>query len=161
VVVDLVQDLDLGPIAEGPVGDVELPAFVGLIGLEADVGALGALVGLGGDEPAPGQDPPDRRDRRRLGHAALQVEPDGLGAVVMAQLVELFAYGHDLVLEGLRDPLRAPVRSTGSGLQPGFAFGHKALHQDLNPPARNPIVAGDLALGAALPNDRCDHQPRH
>ena len=37
VVIDLVEDFDLGPVREGPVGDVELPAFIGLVGLEADI----------------------------------------------------------------------------------------------------------------------------
>ena len=37
VVVDPVEDFYLGAIREGPVGDVELPAFVGLVGLEAHI----------------------------------------------------------------------------------------------------------------------------
>jgi hypothetical protein len=35
VVVQQVEDLDLGAVTQGPVGDVSLPAFVGLVGLEA------------------------------------------------------------------------------------------------------------------------------
>ena len=46
MVVDDVQDLHVGAVSETPVSDVELPAFVGLVGFEADIGALGALVRL-------------------------------------------------------------------------------------------------------------------
>jgi hypothetical protein len=43
-----VEDLDVAAIGEGPVGDVGLPALVGLGGFEADVAALGSLVRLRG-----------------------------------------------------------------------------------------------------------------
>jgi hypothetical protein len=35
VVVEQVEDLDLGGIGEVPVGDVGLPEFIGLLGAEA------------------------------------------------------------------------------------------------------------------------------
>jgi hypothetical protein len=50
VVVQLVGDLDLAPRAQPHVGDVGLPALVGEVRHEADVGAFGSLVRLGGDE---------------------------------------------------------------------------------------------------------------
>ena len=50
MVIDDVEDLDVDALAEVPMGDVELPAFVGLFCLEPDVAALGAFVRLGGDE---------------------------------------------------------------------------------------------------------------
>jgi len=52
VVVEPVQDLGVGAVSQCPVGDVGLPALVGLVGGEADVAALGSLVRLGDDEPA-------------------------------------------------------------------------------------------------------------
>jgi hypothetical protein len=46
-------------VGERHMGDVGLPALVGELGGEAVPGALGSLVGLGGDK-APGlEDPPD------------------------------------------------------------------------------------------------------
>ena len=42
VVVDPAQDFGVGVIGEPPVGEVGLPAFVGLFGGEPDVGGLGA-----------------------------------------------------------------------------------------------------------------------
>jgi hypothetical protein len=53
VVVDDVEDLDVSPIAQLPVGDVGLPAFVGLVGFEAHIRALGPLLRLGSDKPSP------------------------------------------------------------------------------------------------------------
>jgi hypothetical protein len=66
VVVEDVQDLHIGAAGQAPVGDVGLPAFVGLLGGEAGVGGFGPLVRLRGDEPAGGQDAPDRAHRGRL-----------------------------------------------------------------------------------------------
>jgi hypothetical protein len=50
VVVHDVEDLDVGAVGQLPVGDVEVPAFVGLLGDEADIAAFGAFVRLRGDE---------------------------------------------------------------------------------------------------------------
>ena len=50
MIVDDVEDLDVGAVGKLPMGDVELPAFVGLFGLEADVAAFRAFVRLGGDK---------------------------------------------------------------------------------------------------------------
>ena len=59
MVIEPVQDLHVQAVGQGPVGDVGLPAFVGLLGREAQVAGLGPLVRLRGDEPASGQDPPE------------------------------------------------------------------------------------------------------
>jgi hypothetical protein len=66
VVVDPVEDLGVGAVDQRPVGDVGLPALVGLFGGEADVAALGPLVRLWGEESAGGEDPPDRGDRAAM-----------------------------------------------------------------------------------------------
>jgi hypothetical protein len=63
VVIDDVEDLDLGAAGQAHVGDVHLPALVGELGVEPDVGALGSFVGLGGDEAVGLEHPPDRRRR--------------------------------------------------------------------------------------------------
>ena len=44
VVVEPGQDLGVGAVGEPPVGEVGLPAFVGLFGGEADVGGLGPFL---------------------------------------------------------------------------------------------------------------------
>lgn len=104
MVVDDVQDLDLGTGGQRHVGHVHLPALVGQLGAEADVGALRALVGLGGDEASGLEHPPDRRDRGN-GSVALpgEVHSDRLRAGVVAGLDELLAHTNDVVLEAVRD----------------------------------------------------------
>jgi hypothetical protein len=44
VVIDPVEDLHVGAIGQPPVGEVGLPALVGLFGGEPDVGGLGAAL---------------------------------------------------------------------------------------------------------------------
>jgi hypothetical protein len=107
VVVEHVADLDIGAIGEGPVGDVGLPAFVGLLGGEPDEGALGSLVRLRRDESALGQDPPDRGHRWAGVVASLDMERDGRRACFVAGLVEFLADRHDLVLDLQRRAVRA------------------------------------------------------
>jgi len=63
VIIDEVQDLDMGAVNEPPVSEVGLPAFVGLIGGEADVGGLGSFLRGGGDQPGRGEMAVDRADR--------------------------------------------------------------------------------------------------
>ena len=52
VVVDPVEYFYVGVIGEPPVGEVGLPALVGLFGGKADVGGFGAFVRLGVDVAA-------------------------------------------------------------------------------------------------------------
>jgi len=86
VVVEDVEDLRVGVIGEVPVGDVGLPEFVGLVGGEAFPGRAGSFVGLGCDESAFVQDPPNRGYRRRIGDGGVagQVFGDGGCAGVVA-----------------------------------------------------------------------------
>jgi hypothetical protein len=60
VVIEPGQDLGAGAAGEGVVGEVGLPALVGLLGGEPDVGGLRALARLGGDQAAAGQVPDDQ-----------------------------------------------------------------------------------------------------
>ena len=52
VVVEPGEDLDVGAVGEAVVGEVGLPALVGLLGFEADVGGLAFLLRLGVTRPA-------------------------------------------------------------------------------------------------------------
>jgi hypothetical protein len=64
MVIKPVDDLHAGAVSELPVGEVRLPAFVGLVGLEAPIGACGSLLRLRADQPGSRQDAADRRSRR-------------------------------------------------------------------------------------------------
>jgi hypothetical protein len=55
VVVEEGQDLGVGAVGQRVVGEVGLPALVGQLRGEPDVGGLGALLRLGDDEPVFGQ----------------------------------------------------------------------------------------------------------
>ena len=105
MVVDDVEDLDVGPVGEGPVGGVGLPALVGQVGFEALPGAAWSFLGLGCDEPSSDQDPPDRGCRRRWLAAAsvaeLEVVGDGGRAGVEALVEERFAEFDGVVFDGL------------------------------------------------------------
>jgi hypothetical protein len=46
VIVEEVEDFHVGAVGQCPVGDVESPTFVGLLGGEPQIAALGALVRL-------------------------------------------------------------------------------------------------------------------
>lgn len=129
MVIDDVEDLDVAAIGEGPVRDVGLPPLVGLFGFEADIGALGALVGLGGDEAPLGEDPPDRADGGAVPVALVQVERDRRRPGFVALSVEGLADLDDLVL----DRLRGAVRSPRPRLEPGIALGLVALDQGDDP----------------------------
>ena len=113
MIIDHVQDLDLGAAGEPPVGDISLPALVRHLGTEPDEGAPGSLLGLRGDEPPARQDPPDRRDRRDhiLAVTPAQVDRDRVGSGIHAEIGELLAELHDLILDRLRGAARAPMRT--------------------------------------------------
>jgi hypothetical protein len=84
VVIDQVQDLDLGAVGQVPEGKVALPELIGEVRLKPIEGCLGTLVGLGDDEPLALEDTPDAGARRQLGEAFGEVMEDGLGAGVEA-----------------------------------------------------------------------------
>jgi hypothetical protein len=82
VVVEAVEDLDMAAISKPPVGEVGLPAFVGLFGGKTDVGGLGTLLGLRGDQPGRLQVAVDGGRRHRQPVVVLQVPGQGMGAMV-------------------------------------------------------------------------------
>ena len=77
VVIEPVQDLDIGAIGERPVGEVGLPALVGLGRCEAAVGGPWSFAGLGNDEPGGVQDASDGRGRGRPVAFLVEVPRDG------------------------------------------------------------------------------------
>ena len=123
VVIEDVEDLDLGVVGEEPVGGVGLPAFVGLVGGEAHVGRLGTFEGLGGDEPATDQGPPDRRGCGDLVEFVLEVPGDGVRTGVEPVVDELFTELDDALFNLGWCPTRVAVWSARSRLEPGIALG--------------------------------------
>ena len=111
VVVDDVEDLGVAAAGERPVGDVGLPQLVGQVRREPVPGRAGPLVRLGNDKTPAGQDPPDRRHRRRGARLLAQMPGDGLRARVMTRLSQVFAQRHDRVLNNLAGPPRAGMRT--------------------------------------------------
>jgi len=63
VVVEPAQDFHMSTVAQPPVGEVGLPAFVGLFGGEPDVGRLRPFLRAGLHEASRGEVAADRGDR--------------------------------------------------------------------------------------------------
>ena len=62
-VVEPAQNFDVGAADQAPVGEVGLPAFIGLCGGKADVGRLGSLLRGGVDQAGGAQMAADRGGR--------------------------------------------------------------------------------------------------
>ncbi len=127
MVVEDVEDLDLGVVGEAVVGDVELPAFVRGVRAEALVAGFRAFVRLRGDEYAGREDPPGRRDRwHGVGPVAVfEVGGDGRGAGLVPAPVEL---------------LRSATisSSVACGVRPGLSRGRRDRRtRSGSPSARN------------------------
>jgi hypothetical protein len=140
VIVDRVQDLDVGARGELPVGDVFLPALVGHLGCEPDPRGLRSLLGLGGDEPATGQDPPDRRHRRGIEAATAKVVGDRVRAGIQALIVELLAQRDDRVFNRDGHPASVAHRPPAPRDKPRLPLGRVAAAElvandsDIDPP---------------------------
>ena len=141
-------------------GDVGLPPFVRLLGLEADEGALRALLRLGGDEPPPAEDPPDRGHRGHRVVALGQVEGDGVGPGVQPLVRERLSELNDLVFERLRCPFGAPSGPARTGLQARIALGVEPFDQLVDPLSGDPLVPGHLGLGPPFEQDPSHDQSR-
>ncbi len=80
VVVEPGEDLDVGSVGEAVVGEVGLPGFVGLFGLEADVGRAGLLLRFGDDQVGAPDDPVDRGSGELDVVVVFEVPDDRVGA---------------------------------------------------------------------------------
>jgi hypothetical protein len=136
VVVEHVQDLDLGGVCELPVGDVRLPPLVGLIGLETDERALRPLLGLRGDEAPTRQDPPDRPGSGGAAVASGEVSGDGVSPGVQTLVGELVAERDDLVLDPLGGAPRTSSRPARPRVEPSLALGIKSTAELVDPSPR-------------------------
>jgi hypothetical protein len=95
VIVEPVQDLHAAAISQRPVGEIGLPAFVGLISGEAAVGAFRAFTWLRGDQGVVVQDAPNRRCRGHRQAPLGQMPLQGHRAGVEPVTDELLAQRHD------------------------------------------------------------------
>jgi hypothetical protein len=158
VVIDRVQDLDVGAVEERQMGGVGLPALVRHLSLEPHEGAPRTLLGLRDDEAPAREDSPDRRGSRRTTVAPPEVDRDRMGSGIEPLVGELLPELHDLVLERLRDPVRARPGASRPRLEPGLTFGLEPPDELVDPPPRDAVVPSDLRLGPSLDHDRCDDQ---
>lgn len=101
-------------------------------------------MGLRSDEPAVGQDPPDRRDRGSGAEALLEVEGDRGRAGVVPGALEFLGDLDDLVLDLDRGPLRAGVRTPGPRRERRVTFTPVAADESIDPLPGQPVVGRDL-----------------
>lgn len=77
MVVEPVEDLDVGVVGQAPLGEVGLPTLVGLVGGEASVGGAVSLPRFGPDEALGVQDAADGGGRGRSLAFLFKVPGDG------------------------------------------------------------------------------------
>ena len=88
VVVEPGQDFGVDASGDPPVGEVGLPALVGLFGGEADVGGLGSFRRGRCYQPGRGEVAADRGDRHREVVVMVQVPGDGVRSGVEALVAQ-------------------------------------------------------------------------
>jgi hypothetical protein len=91
VVIEPAQDFCVGVVGQPPVGEVGLPAFVGLFGGKADVGGFGSFGRRGCDQAGGVQVATDRGDRHLQLMVVVQVPGDRVRSGVEAFAYQLFA----------------------------------------------------------------------
>jgi hypothetical protein len=101
--------------------EVGLPQLVRLLGLEADIAGLGALLRLRAYQPGRPQLPPDGAAGDRDAVLTLQVPGNGVSASVMTALVQLLAQPQDQLDCGRRRGGRAAGRAPRAGVEGGLA----------------------------------------
>jgi len=160
VVVEPGQDLDVGAGGEAVVGEVGLPGFVGLLGLEPDVGRLGSFVRLRCDEPGAGQGASDRGDRHPSVMVVFEVPTDRVRAGVESFGDEFSTDLDDQLDRRRRDRGRGTAGSPRARLKRCVTFGAVTSDKLADPALGHAVGAGDLGLRAALDNNSGDHQTR-
>ena len=159
VIVDHVQDLDLGPVGEAPMGDVGLPPLVRHRSLEPDEGAPGSFLGLRVTNPRREGSARSSRPKAVAARDAAQVDSDRVGTGIDAEVGQLLAELDDLVLELLGRP--CGLLGDGEIAAPGpLPFGIEPPTELVDPPPGHPVVPGHLGLRPSLDPDRRDHEPR-
>ena len=161
VVIQPGQDLGAGPVRQRPVGEVGLPALVGLGGFEPQAGRSGALGRVGGDQPGPGQVAADGGGRDLDLVVVGQVPADGVRPGVQALPGQFLVQPHDQVpaASGLiADGEVFGRRDRGSNAASPSAR-YRATSRDTQP-LRHPVGPGYLPLAPALGDDSGDDKTR-
>ena len=160
VIVEPVEDLDFGAVGQLPVGEVGLPALVGLGGLEAVVGAFGAFAWLWGDQAVVVQDAPDRGGGRHGQAGSVQVTLQGQRPGVEALVDEGFTQPHDggdYVIVDCPGVAGWAPRSGVDGLQAALVV---SLEQPMQMLAREPVGLGCCGDTQLTTDDMKDGDPR-
>ena len=89
VVIEPVEDLHIRLVGQPPVGEVRLPALIGLLGGKPDVGGFGPLLRGGGDQTGRAQVPMDGVHRNAQPVVVFEVPGDGMWSVVEALLASV------------------------------------------------------------------------
>ena len=97
MVVEEREDLDIAAVDETDVRKVSLPALIGLLRFEADVGRARSLLWLGLDKAQSREVPADGCGRDRDGVVMRKVPGDGAGACVETLTKKLGSQAHDPV----------------------------------------------------------------
>ena len=164
-VVEPGDDLDVraGPsvgMGQSVVGEVGLPGLVRHGGLEADVGGLGSLRGLGGDQPCRGEVAADGGSRHPVSVVVLEVPGDGLGAGVQAGVGQLLADPQDELDHRGRQGGRGGLGASGAGLHRCLALGFVAGLELVDPGAVDAVTGGDLGRALVVDEEGRDDQAR-
>jgi hypothetical protein len=153
VVVNEVEDLDVAPGPECPVGDVALPALVGSA-VEADQRRLRAFLGFGGDEPSPCEDLPDRRDRGTVVTAFGEVPVNGPRAGVETGIDKFLTQPDDRVFDVVGCAVGSRVRTPGLALRSRHRGSGRVAP---TPTSSTPHGPGDLPDSSTLEDHRIHH----
>jgi hypothetical protein len=159
VVVDQVENLDVGGVGQLPVGRVGLPHLVGQLGLEANPRGLGTLVRLGRDQAVGLEDPPDGRPRGRGSEAQAKVVGDGLRSGVMTGTGQLAPQLDDCILNLGSGPGWAGLRLAGAGFKGRIAALSIASKETEKPAARDRMRPRQLARARSADDDRFHQEP--
>jgi hypothetical protein len=148
----------VGVVGEPTMGEIGLPAFVGLFGGEPDVGGFGSLLRLRRDLAGRSQMSVNRRDRHDQSVMVFQMPGNGVGAVVKPFAGELVAELDDQIDRGLRQTGGIGVRPAWSLFEVGLTLDPITLEQPTDPALGNPVGARHLGLAATLHDDGGDNQ---
>ena len=162
-VVEPADDLDVGAgsavgTGEPVVGEVGLPGLVRHRGLEPDVGGLRSLLGLGGDQPGPGQVAADGRSRHAVSVVVFEMPGDGLGAGIQSRVGQFLADPHDEVDHVGCECGRGRLGASGAGPERGLALGFVAGFELVDPGAVDAVAGGDLGGALVVDEEGGDDQ---
>jgi hypothetical protein len=167
VVIEEVQDLGVGSVGQGPVGEVGLPGLVGLVRFEAPQRGAGALVGFRGDGSGLAQDSMNGARGRRPAPFQFKMAGDGFRACVKALGGEALPQGKYAVPDGRAGRLWAAAWAPGPGREARFAGVGVAAKEFVHPLPADAVAAGGFGFGHSALKDGQDddlvlrHGPAH